>query len=76
MDKDPRTRASIDTSLTLPGLKRRAVENLERHYLNELLAKNKGRIQKTAKAAGISVRQLHKLLTKYGIKKEEFKLRQ
>jgi len=76
MYKDTRTRAPIETSLTLPGLKRRAVENLERHFLNELLAKNEGRIQKTAEAAGISVRQLHKLLTKYGIKKEEFKRRQ
>jgi len=46
---------------------------LERLHLKTLLADYKGRIDLTAKSAGISTRQLHKLLTKHGIKKEEFK---
>ena len=68
-----RARVSIDTSLTLPQAKRQVVENVEKYYLGELLAKNKGRIQKTAEAAGISSRQLNKLMAKYGIRKERFK---
>lgn len=71
--KGPKPRISLDTSQTLAEVRRRAIENIERHYLKELLTKNQGRIKSTAEAAGIGVRQLHKLLTKYGIHKEEFK---
>jgi transcriptional regulator with GAF, ATPase, and Fis domain len=37
------------------------------------LTKNNGRINKSAEAAGITSRQLHKLMTRYGIDKEEYK---
>jgi DNA-binding NtrC family response regulator len=37
------------------------------------LARHKGKIGESAEAAGISTRQLNKLMNKYGIKKEEFK---
>ena len=69
----PRARISLDTSLGLADVRRRGIENIERHYLKELLALHKGRISSTADAAGISTRQLSKLLTKYSIRKEEFK---
>jgi DNA-binding NtrC family response regulator len=62
-----------DRSMTLAEARRKGLEEFERRYLEELLAQNKGKIQESAKAAGISTRQLHKLLTKYGIKKETYK---
>ena len=46
-----------------------------KRYLKELLASKQGKIRESAEIAGITTRQLHKLLTKYGIKKEDFKSR-
>lgn len=66
-------RIPADSSATLAEMRRRGVEHIERTYLKRVLALHKGRINSSAKTAGISVRQLHKLLTKYGIRKEEFK---
>jgi DNA-binding NtrC family response regulator len=68
-----RTQFKTDTSLTLAEARREGLEEFERRYLEELLAQNKGGIKDSADAAAISTRQLHKLLTKYGIKKEAFK---
>ena len=64
---------AVDTSLTLEEVRRRGIEQIERHYLKELLGRNRGRIQSTAAAAGIGVRQLNKLMNRYAIRKEEFK---
>ncbi|MBD3346329.1 MAG: AAA domain-containing protein [Chitinivibrionales bacterium] len=61
------------TSLTLAELRKTSYADIERNYLKGLLAKNQGRIDSTARAAGITTRQLHKLLTKHAIRKEEFK---
>ena len=61
-------------SVTLAEVRRKAVEQTETYYLKGLLAASKGRIKETAGAAGISPRQLHKLMKKYGIRKEEFKI--
>ena len=69
----PDARISLDTSLTLSEVRSRSIENIERHYLKQLLSLHSGRINSTARAAGISTRQLHKLLSKYCIRKEEFK---
>jgi len=69
----PTAEVPLSTSITLGEARRRAIENVERQYLKELLATNKGRINHSAKAAGITPRQLHKLMTRYGIRKEEFK---
>ena len=63
-----------DISVTLAEVRRKAIEQTEAYYLKGLLAASKGRIKETAGAAGISPRQLHKLMKKYGIRKEEFKL--
>jgi DNA-binding NtrC family response regulator len=62
-----------DISMTLAEARRRGLEELERGYLEKLLTHNRGKINESAKAAGISTRQLHKLLTKHGIKKENYK---
>jgi len=60
-------------SLGLADVRSTAIEQTERRYLKELLAANKGRIKESAEAAGISTRQLYKLMKKYGIRKEEFR---
>jgi len=63
----------VNVNLSLAEARRRAVENFERHYLRELFARNKGRVNSAAQDAGISARQLNKLMVKYGIQKESFK---
>jgi DNA-binding NtrC family response regulator len=71
---DPsQVQVKADISLTLAEARRAAMEHTERYYLEGALAANKGQIKQTAEAAGISARQLHKLMKKYGIRKEEFK---
>lgn len=64
---------SVDAGLSIAEVRRKGIEDIERNYLKEQLAQNKGKIQNTARAAGITTRQLHKLMKKYGIRKEEFK---
>jgi len=64
----------VNSFASLPEARRKAVENFERQYLKELISRNKGKINKSAEEAKISVRQLHKLMLKYGIRKEEFKV--
>jgi DNA-binding NtrC family response regulator len=61
------------THLTLAETRRIGIEDIERNYLRNLLAKNKGKINQSAKEAAISTRQLNKLMNKYGIHKEEFR---
>jgi DNA-binding NtrC family response regulator len=62
------------STYTLGEARRRGVEEIERSYLRGLLAAKGGRIKDTAEAAGITTRQLHKLMKKHGLKKEEFKV--
>jgi len=58
---------------TLADIRRQAIQDVERQYLRQQLAANCGRIDATAATAGITPRQLHKLMTKYGLKKEDFR---
>lgn len=58
---------------TLSEVRRQAVESAERQYLCSILSASKGRINKTAQIAGVSRRQIHKLLTRYEIDKNTFK---
>jgi len=62
-----------NSSLSLAEVRQKSMADIERCYLKTLLENNKGRIKDSAAAAGISTRQLHKLMIKYGIRKEEFK---
>jgi DNA-binding NtrC family response regulator len=59
--------------LTLAEARQRGIEEIERNYLKDILADNKGKINESAQAAGISSRQLNKLMNRYGIRKEDFK---
>lgn len=69
----PETPVSLDTSLTLAEVRNRGVNNIERQYLKELLTKYNGSISRTARAADISTRQVHKLMVKHKLRKENFK---
>ena len=64
---------SIDTSHALAQVRAEGIEEIERRYLKDLLARHKGRINRSAEEAGITTRQLHKLMKKYGYRKETFK---
>ncbi len=63
----------VDSDLPLSEARRIAVEAFERQYLKDVLARNRGRVNKSAQEAGISTRQLHKLMLRYDLHKEEFK---
>jgi DNA-binding NtrC family response regulator len=63
----------VDVSETLAQVRQKGIEEIERRYIEEKLALYHGRIDKTAESAGISSRQVHKLMTRYGIRKEAFK---
>jgi len=69
----PSSSLPLDLDLTLADFRERAKEHAERHYLKELLSSNRGRINRSADQAGISTRQLHKLMTRHGLHKEDFK---
>ncbi len=62
--------------LTLAEIRQRGVEEIERKYLQDVLARNCGKINDSARDAGISCRQLNKLMNRYGLRKEEFKTAQ
>ena len=64
---------SPDISLSLTEARRLGIERIERSYLENLLRKNKGKINQTAALAKISSRQLHKLMKKHQLYKEDFK---
>ncbi|MEC9296518.1 MAG: sigma-54 dependent transcriptional regulator [SAR324 cluster bacterium] len=64
---------AMDITQPLAEVRRQSLEHIERQYLKELMAKHLGRVNRAADTAGITTRQLHKLLSKYGIRKEEFK---
>ena len=72
--EDTNEPAAIPVSVDQPlaAARNLAVEDFERQYLNLLLMANKGRINHSADKAGISSRQLHKLMQKYGIHKEDY----
>lgn len=70
---EPVAEIPLNTTLTLAEMRKKSLDEIERNYLKEQMSNHKGKINETAKTAGVSTRQLHKLLTKYGIRKEEFK---
>lgn len=63
----------VDMEIPIAEARRKVLDDFEQRYLSRLLLKNKGRLTKTAEEAGITTRQLHKLMSRHGIHKEEFK---
>jgi len=64
---------ALNSALTLSEVRQRGIEDIERNYVKEILSRHKGKINESARNAGITPRQLNKLMNKYGIRKEEFK---
>jgi DNA-binding NtrC family response regulator len=63
----------VQGNLPLAEARRLATEDFERQYLKALFTRSKGKVNLAAEKAGISSRQLNKLMVKYGIHKEAFK---
>jgi transcriptional regulator with PAS, ATPase and Fis domain len=61
---------------SLPELKKEVVDQLERLYLETALTKTQGRIDQTARIAGIHPRGLYEKMKQFGLDKESFKKRQ
>ena len=70
---DTTSTVALDFSVPLAEVRRQVVDDAERQYLKELLERNTGKISVAAEEAGISPRQLNKLLHKYTIRKEDYK---
>jgi DNA-binding NtrC family response regulator len=64
---------TVDARLTLSEVRKESLKHIERNYIKEQLVQHKGKIKDSAKAAGMTTRQLHKLMKKYAIRKEDFK---
>ncbi|MBU0462402.1 MAG: sigma-54 dependent transcriptional regulator [Proteobacteria bacterium] len=58
---------------TLAEIRQKAVAKAETEYLCAVLKAHSGKINQASMTAGISRRQLHKLLSKHGIRKVDFK---
>ncbi|WP_373498097.1 sigma-54-dependent transcriptional regulator [Desulfococcus sp.] len=71
--EDRGAQSSVNSGASLAEGRRRSVAAFEKQYLMELLTRHKGRVGSSAADAGISTRQLNKLMLKYGIRKEAFK---
>jgi DNA-binding NtrC family response regulator len=64
----------IDSSITLKELRQAGIGQIERLYLKEMLTEEQGSINCTARRAGITTRQLFKLMKKHELRKEDFKV--
>ncbi|MBU1248139.1 MAG: sigma-54 dependent transcriptional regulator [Proteobacteria bacterium] len=64
---------NVDTGQSLAQVRKQAIEEVEFAYLRQLLERNQGRIDNTAKDAGVSTRQLHKLMLRHGLDKKDYK---
>ena len=62
-----------DTDLPIAEARRLAVDVFEKAYLEHLLRECSGVIKTAAQKAGVTPRQLHKLLTRHGMDKTAFK---
>jgi DNA-binding NtrC family response regulator len=54
-------------------MKQEVVERFEREYLGGLLRTFKGNISRSARHAGMNIKNFHDKMTKYGLKRDEFK---
>jgi DNA-binding NtrC family response regulator len=70
---EPLAEIAIDAAETLAATRKKALAEIERRYLKAVLSRNNGRINLSAAEAGISTRQLNKLLHRYHLDKGAFK---
>ncbi len=69
----PSSAGAIDDSLPLLSLMEQIQERVEREYLDRLLKRFFGGIERTAKHAGITSRALYNKMKRYGLKKEDYR---
>jgi len=60
-------------NMTLPEVQAVVLKQVERRYLSLLLEKTRGRVDQTARLAGIHPRGLYNKMRKLGLRKEDFK---
>ena len=70
---EPTAVMPMNPKVALADARRQANEAFERQYLKELLSRNRGKVGVSADEAGITPRQLNKLMSKYGLRKDVFK---
>ena len=70
---EPHVFVPVGSKRTLAAVRADAVATAERRYLEEILATHQGRVDASARAAGVTTRQLRKLLAKHEIRKADFK---
>ncbi len=69
----PAPAGSPAPGLTLAQCRDQARDRAEAEYLRAQLAAHAGRVAATARAAGVSPRQMRKLMRRHGLRKEDFK---
>jgi DNA-binding NtrC family response regulator len=72
-DTNNREIASTVAEMPLAEARQQAIEDFERRYIHDLLARSRGRINLAAQKSQITPRQLNRLMNRYGISKEDFK---
>lgn len=72
----PRVQPPLLSQFDLPLAQARlkVLEDFEKQYLFQILTRSKGRIAEAARVTGVGVRQLSKLMRKYNLHKEDFKI--
>lgn len=65
----------VKTSLPLKEARQITVDRFEKQYLSSLLEQCNGVIKTTAEKAGITTRQLSKLMNRHELKRKDFKNR-
>ncbi len=63
----------VSRTFPLSQARQMAVDAFERSYLTTILEQTQGKINLSARKAGITTRQLSRLLTKHGLNKKNFK---
>ncbi len=63
--------AAVDTSLSLAAFREAHLLRLERRYLVALLEERGGRLAEVADAAGVGLRQLHKLMARHRLHRRD-----
>lgn len=70
---NPSTPQCDDGDLSLADARHRVIHDFEQTYIKNLLKQTDGKITQAAKKAGITPRQLNRLILRYKIDKTEFK---
>ncbi|MCA1795303.1 MAG: sigma-54 dependent transcriptional regulator [Desulfobacteraceae bacterium] len=73
MPDDDTPVCSDDTDMSLARARQRAIDLFEQSYLTTVLEQTQGRIDQAAHKAGITPRQLNRLLQRHGMNKNNFK---